>query len=357
MTRLHLVAFLVTSLASAVEVKKAFIVFSNHFDMGYTDNDDGSCAGAVINRYFQDHFPKAMKTAQEARQKGKFEYRWMTQSWLVNTYRHCAETKVNIKGPDFPSDLICPNATELADFIAAVKRKDIGWHAFPFNAEPEVYTPELFDAGLNMTFGEDAFFGHAPRKTLSLRDVPGLTRAAIPLLARRNVSGVSVGENSQCAPVNVPPIFLWRDNASDTSVVAMYHPFGYGRRRLSNGQDAVNGTIAINGTICGRHADGTLASDKERMQCQDDESVLRYIDSNGNAIAKAGANPFDAPGLHVEQADGQQWEEGTDGFPPSPVVKGHCLVVEAAEAALCFSWRVDNSGPHSYVEAELVSGL
>jgi hypothetical protein len=120
-----------------------------------------------------------------------------------------------------PSDLVCPNATALANFEAAVKRGDITYHAFPFNAEPEMFTPELFDAALNLTFDEDDYFGHPRRRTLSQRDVPGLTRAAIPLLARRNVTGVSVGQNIQVAPVNVPPIFLWRDNASDTEVVAM----------------------------------------------------------------------------------------------------------------------------------------
>ena len=75
-----------------------------------------------------------------------------------------------------------------------------------------MFTAEMFDSALNLTFGEDEYFGHSHRRTLSQRDVPGLTRAVIPLLQKRNVSGVSVGQNSQCAPVNVPPIFVWRDN-------------------------------------------------------------------------------------------------------------------------------------------------
>jgi hypothetical protein len=59
------------------------------------------------------------------------------------------------------------------------------------------------------------------RMTYSQRDVPGLTRAAIPLLAKAGVKGVTVGENGACAPVNVPPIFLWRDNATGTEVIAL----------------------------------------------------------------------------------------------------------------------------------------
>ena len=179
-----------------------FVVFSNHFDAGYTQNQNGSCTGAVVQQYFHGHFPKAIATAQAARATGR-PYRWMTQSWLVSAYRHCNTTKVNRGGPALPSDVTCPTASELTAFEAAVRRGDIGWHAFPFNGEPELFTPALFDAALNLTNTEDDHFGHAPRRTLALRDVPGLTRAAVPLLARRGVAAVSVGENSQCAPV--PP--------------------------------------------------------------------------------------------------------------------------------------------------------
>ncbi len=47
----------------------------------------------------------------------------------------------------------------------------------------------------------------------------GHTRAAIPLLARNGVKAVTVGENGACAPVNVPPIFVWRDEPSGTEAL------------------------------------------------------------------------------------------------------------------------------------------
>ena len=115
-----------------------------------------------INQYFHEHFPKAIATANEARAKGGRPYKWMTQSWLVSLYRQCNSTNVGI-------GVKCPNATALAAFEAAVSRGDINWHAFPFNAEPELFTPELFDAALNVTFAEDDHFGHAHRRTLSQR--------------------------------------------------------------------------------------------------------------------------------------------------------------------------------------------
>ena len=36
--------------AGSGEIKDVYVVWSNHLDIGYTDNINGSSAGAVINR-------------------------------------------------------------------------------------------------------------------------------------------------------------------------------------------------------------------------------------------------------------------------------------------------------------------
>jgi hypothetical protein len=90
--------------------------------------------------------------------------------------------------------LYCKLAATLLIAVAA-GQGDIGWHAFPFNGEPEIYDASLFSAALNLTFDEDDFYGLAHKITYSQRDVPGLTRGAIPVLAKAGVKGVSVGEN------------------------------------------------------------------------------------------------------------------------------------------------------------------
>ena len=46
---------------------------------------------------------------------------------------------------------------------------------------------------------EDDYYGLARKITYSQRDVPGLTRGAIPVLAKAGVKGVSVGENPSVA--------------------------------------------------------------------------------------------------------------------------------------------------------------
>lgn len=263
--------------------------------------------------------------------KGQPQYRWMAHSWLLDLYFNCEHTKINILGPDHPSDIICPNATQVAAVDAAVRLGTITYHAFPFNAEPEMYNQALFDTALNMTFRLDDRFGHAHRQTLSQRDVPGLTRNAIPLLTRRGVRAVSVGENSQCAPMAVPPIFKWRDNATDTEVIALFHALGYGQQR-----QGVTRSQAVT-CNCSTHP-------AHECSCADDPRTLYYIDTNGDTIMKAAADPYDdGPGMHVDSkgnVHASRWE--------------HCVDVEEAEVAICYAWKVDNSGPHTAPEAELL---
>ena len=57
----------------------------------------------------------------------------------------------------------------------------------------ELYDPDLLQYGVRMTHDLDRSF-HLPLKlTASQRDVPGLTRAAVPLLADQGVLAISGG--------------------------------------------------------------------------------------------------------------------------------------------------------------------
>ena len=58
------------------------------------------------------------------------------------------------------------------------------------------------------------------------RDVLGFTRGAVPILAGQGIKAVTVGTNGGCAPPDVPhnTTFVWRDEASGTHILAMWHP-------------------------------------------------------------------------------------------------------------------------------------
>jgi hypothetical protein len=274
--------------AGSSNISRVFVVFSNHLDVGYTD----SSAAGVVQDYWDKFFPAAIATANEFRQKQPT----VRFRWIVSMFRHCNSSVINVNGSGQPSELKCPSAAALAAFEQGARAGDIGWHAFPFNAEPEVYDRSLFLAALNLTHAEDEYYNHSRRITYSQRDVPGLTRAAIPLLASQGVKAVTVGENKDCGAVNVPPIFRWRDGASTSEVIALFHPGGYGRRRLHSEEESPEMTKA-NIACCA----------KGLPKC-----------------CKSSIFPKD------------------------------CVAVPAAGVALCYAWKQDNQGPHGYNEAMMV---
>ena len=124
--------------------------------------------------------------------------RQITHSWLVYLYLHCDE----LPALGFTKEpVICPSAEAKAAFTAAVRAGTITWHAGPMNQQVEWMTAEMFKFGVNVSHSLDDAFGLPHKTVLSQRDVLGMTRGVVPLLAERNVSGITVGENGGfCSP-------------------------------------------------------------------------------------------------------------------------------------------------------------
>ena len=117
----------------------------------------------------------------------------------------------------------CPTAAQVAAARAAIAAGDITWQAYPHNAQLEVTDPALIKAGLAHTFALDASTGQPRKRTLSQRDVPGLTRGAIPILHSMGIRAISIGQNSGSPrPATFSNsssgCFVWRDPESDTEV-------------------------------------------------------------------------------------------------------------------------------------------
>lgn len=197
-------------------IKTVHVVQACHLDVGFAET-----AVDIVNLYFDHHIPMAISVAQQLRDTPDnhgASLQFMFQSYVLSLYLNCP--------PDM--GLHCPNASALAAFNAAAVRGDVTYHAFPFNAELEMYDPVFIDAGVQLSHSLDTLFGLPAKKTISQRDVPGMTRSVIPLLLRNNVSAISVGVNGASTPPFVPNIFLWEDPQSQSQIVAMWHPGGYG---------------------------------------------------------------------------------------------------------------------------------
>ncbi|MEM8678425.1 MAG: DUF5054 domain-containing protein [Planctomycetota bacterium] len=183
---------------------RVFIVFKTHLDLGFTD-----LARAVVARYFDEFIPHAVRVAAELRARGGPRFVWTTGSWLIYEYLEQADRL---------------SRQRLEDAIIA---GDIAWHGLPFTTHSELMPPALFRHGLSLSQRLDIRFG---RRTVSakLTDVPGHTRAMIPMLADAAIEFLHIGINPAATPPRVPPLFRWQ-HPTGASLTVMYDKGDYGQ--------------------------------------------------------------------------------------------------------------------------------
>ncbi len=185
-------------------VERIHIIYKTHLDVGFTD-----FARNVVQNYFTSYIPKAIRLARELRESGSDErFVWTTGSWLIYQYLEQA-------GP-----------AERKEMEEAIRAGDIAWHALPFTTHSENMNASLFRFGLSLSQELDKRFG---RHTIAAKmtDVPGHTRAIVPLLADAGVEFLHIGVNGASTPPDVPDVFRWVD-PSGKSVMVMYHKGSYG---------------------------------------------------------------------------------------------------------------------------------
>ncbi|KAL6772128.1 hypothetical protein ACKKBG_A29040 [Auxenochlorella protothecoides x Auxenochlorella symbiontica] len=202
-------------------VSTVHVVFGNHLDVGFDGIDPAvGTDDNVINVYFHHHFPKALAVARFLRQRGGAErYIYTTHSWLVSMFLDCP-ARIGIK---------CPSPSAVQELEEGIRAGDITWHALPHNSQIEAFDAPLLRWAVDFTHALDAKYGQSPRITMSQMDVPGLTRAAIPILHGAGVRALSVGVNGGSAPPDVPlnTPFWWEDRATGTRLLSFWHPGGY----------------------------------------------------------------------------------------------------------------------------------
>ena len=182
------------------------------------------------------YFPRAISVAQQLTARGEPpRLIYTTHPWLLHLYLHCPVdfTLSNIT-------LICPADADVAAMRAAVARGDIAFHAGAFNTEYEnALNAEMIDVQFQLAFDLADELGVPRPRTVSLRDVPGTTRALLPHLVRNNITGISIGVNGGSPAPEMPNPGIWLDPASGAS--AFYMQTGPGQGYPNNpGPDPVN---------------------------------------------------------------------------------------------------------------------
>ena len=186
-----------------MEIKKVLIIFKTHLDVGFTD-----FAANVRKKYEEVFIPNAIKTAGELRKEnGEAAFKWTTGSWLIYEYlKNAPEERVK----------------ELSE---AILNGDICWHGLPCTTHTELMDRELFEYGLSLSRRLDERFG---RKTIAAKmtDVPGHTKAMIPLLKKAGIEFLHIGVNPASAVPEVPEIFRWQCDTGEKITVIYNGEYG-----------------------------------------------------------------------------------------------------------------------------------
>jgi hypothetical protein len=257
-----------SSCLPAAAVHKVHLAFSHHLDVGLDlplklTTDCVGFATKIVQRYFDVFIPRALKLADEMRaQDGTDRFRYQIHSWIASLYVDCVAWSVHDGCAETTTTIRCPTASAVAAFDAAATRGDIVFTASPFNIDPEVCEPSLFQDLPFSVAGqlERRYNLTKQQRVWSNVDVKGFARSAIPLLKKAGVNTLYVGTNggrsppSQAKGKGLQPvvgdanatIFRWHDPPSGESVTVLYSD-GYGSYKPGQPARADTSLISPNG--------------------------------------------------------------------------------------------------------------
>ncbi|WNR45272.1 DUF5054 domain-containing protein [Paenibacillus roseipurpureus] len=277
-------------------IETVHVIFKTHLDIGFTD-----LAERVIVQYREQFIPKALDLAEElAAAGGEERFVWTTGSWLIADYLKYA------------------GHVERKRMEAAILAGHIVWHGLPFTTHTELMDAELFNYGLSIAKRLDQQFG---KQTISAKmtDVPGHTRAIVPLMAKRGIRYLHLGVNPASKRPAVPDLFIWR--GSDGSEIIVHYANDYGNVfQLDGLRDVL--VFAHTGDNC-----GPPSADEIRQQFAD---LTRRFP--GAQVKASTLDAFAAkimPMMHrlpvVEEEIGDSWIHGV-GTDPYKVASYRALL-------------------------------
>ncbi|MGQ8334920.1 DUF5054 domain-containing protein [Sunxiuqinia sp. A32] len=210
------VIYVLAGLAQEKPVKKVYVIFKTHFDLGYT-----GLSSEIEKKYIDNFIPKAIDLAEQLREEGgDARYVWTTGTWLIDAYMRQAS----------------PEAKKKLDM--AIKKGDIVWNAAPYTIQSESVSKDIFESMLNLSQRLDLKYG---KKTIAAKmtDVPGHTRSIITPLYDAGIRFLNVGVNNCSAVPEVPPFCRWR-NTDGKEIVLMYQKDYGGDELLPDGETVVS---------------------------------------------------------------------------------------------------------------------
>lgn len=177
-------------------MKKVYVVSKTHLDLGFTDYAEN-----IRRKYIDEFIPSAVSLAEQVNTDTEKRFIWTTGSWIIK------------------EALADSDKEKKEQLTKALKNGNIVPHAMPFTTHSELFDEDTFDFGLTIVDEIDKIRG---RKTVAAKmtDVPGHTKAIVPLLAKHGIKLLHIGVNGVSAVPEVPECFLWK--CGDSEVIVVY---------------------------------------------------------------------------------------------------------------------------------------
>ncbi len=213
---LFFVVYVLSGFAQEKPVKKVYVIFKTHFDLGYTE-----LSSTIEQIYINNFIPKAIDLADQLRAEGGNErYVWTTGAWLIDAYMRQAS----------------PEAMQKLDM--AINRGDIVWNAAPYTFESESVSKDMFESMLKLSQRLDSKYG---KNTIAAKmtDVPGHTRSIVTPLYDAGIRFLNIGVNNCSSVPVVPPFSRWR-NTDGKEIILMYNQDYGGDELLPDGETVVS---------------------------------------------------------------------------------------------------------------------
>lgn len=175
-------------------MKKVIVVSKTHLDLGFTDY-----AESIRQKYINKFIPEAIALADTVNTNKK-QFVWTTGSWIIKEALENGTTE------------------QKQSLMNALKKGNIVPHAMSFTTHTELLDEDTLDYGLSIVDRLDDIRG---KKTISAKmtDVPGHTKAIVPILARHGIKLLHIGVNGVSAIPEVPSCFLWKCGGAEIIVV------------------------------------------------------------------------------------------------------------------------------------------
>ena len=186
---------------------KIHIAYMTHLDLGFINSTRNVC-----DTYFDSYFPAAFETAATLRAncsepKSCPVFKWTEFPWIIQEFLDggtgCAHTRRTV--------------AQLEAMEEAIAREDIIWHANAVNFLTEMLEEGLWDYSLSMKDRLNQRFNKSHGLLAGkLTDTTGMSKNAIPTLAKHQVKAFHIGYNGVGGLPDVDSTFMWRHNDSGT---------------------------------------------------------------------------------------------------------------------------------------------